>query len=268
MPDIIDAQVIEQKQIAPLHYRLHLDAPEVAALAKPGQFLHVSCGSAFDPLLRRPFSIHAVRREQGEVTIFYRVAGRGSGLLTALGPGSRVSVMGPLGRGFTLPSPVQSAILVAGGMGIAPLFFLAGELAKNNKTAQIFIGATTAKQLFFTEEISRGGHQVHLATDDGSIGYRGTVTSLLSGYLAALPLGLIRQQTVYSCGPQGMLRHLSAIINQAGITGEVSLEERMACGVGACLACVCKTKGETDNWQYSRVCLDGPVFPSAEVIWE
>lgn len=268
MSFIVDALVVKQEQIAPKHFRLQLSAPEIAAVAKPGQFVHVSCCPALDPLLRRPLSIHMVERDQGLVTLFYRVAGRGTALLAKHETGSYINLIGPLGRGFTMPPTDRSAVLVAGGMGIAPLLFLAHELARNSRRADVFLGAATAGQLFFAEEISQNGHIIHTATDDGTAGYHGTVIALLREYLPTLsPLDLARQM-LFACGPGVMLRLINEIISSARITGELSLEERMGCGVGACLSCICKTKNSDTEWQYSRVCIDGPVFPAAEVVWE
>ena len=267
MAHVIDALVLEQEKITPTHYRLRLSAPAIAAVAQPGQFMLVSCGTPLDPLLRRPFSIFTVEREAGAVTLFYRIAGRGTAILTALRAGSEVNIMGPLGRGFSLPAPDQPALLVAGGMGVAPLYFLAQELTRHGCATQVFYGTPTANQLFFAPELSQDGRQLQLATDDGSAGRKGTVTALLADYLAALPPDVLTQARVFACGPQGMLRHLCELLKQVDVSGEISLEERMACGVGACLACVCKTKSAT-AWQYSRTCVDGPVFPVAEVIWD
>lgn len=267
MPSIVDAMVVNQEEVAPNHFRLYLNAPEIAAEAKPGQFLHVSCGSTLDPLLRRPISIHMIQRNKGTVILFYRVAGYGTALLARQKAGSVVNLVGPLGKGFTMPDAKQHIILVAGGIGIAPLLYLSRELTGSYRNAQVFFGAATAQQLFFLEEIRHSRHQLHIATDDGSAGSRGTVTATLANYLATLPPGLLAKAKVFACGPKGMLRHLSEVIKDAGITGEMSLEERMGCGVGACLSCVCKTKDGAEDWRYSRICVDGPVFSAAEVVW-
>lgn len=284
---IADAKVTKQEKIAPGHYRLSLLAPDIAAAARPGQFLQVRCGNTLDPFLRRPLSIHAVDRENGAVALFYRVAGRGTALLAEKEQGELVSLLGPLGRGFSLPESRARVAVVAGGIGIAPLYFLLLELAVNGVSADVFLGAATAGQLFFTKEIKGLGHRVNPATDDGSAGYHGLVTDLFmesvphTGPLQ--PQWEVREVTVngpfvesitnnhkyamiYGCGPGGMLRRLAEIIKESGVSGELSLEERMGCGVGACLSCVCQTGGG-DNFQYRRVCTEGPVFPAEEVVW-
>lgn len=272
------AQVINQEEIAPGHFRLCVFAPEIAETARPGQFVHISCGSTLDPLLRRPLSIHAAERDKGRVFLFYKVIGKGTALLSRHNKGDNISVLGPLGHGFSAPAKHTQVIAVAGGLGIAPLYFFLQELASAATVAEVFLGAVTEKQLFYKDEIAHMGHQVLLSTDDGSCGYQGTVTALLTEHLqentnhGGLGLKLRRQggaeARVYACGPRGMLRQLTNIIVKAGVSGEVSLEERIGCGVGACLSCACKTKTEENNWRYRRVCVEGPVFPAKEVIWE
>jgi len=270
---VADAKVIKQNMIAPSHFRLYLFAPEIAEAARPGQFVHVRCGHTLDPLLRRPVSIHAVDREKGEVILFYRVAGRGTALLSKNKKGDRISLMGPLGHGFSIPQKKVRIFVVAGGIGIAPLYFFLQEIADSGAGADVFLGAATEKQLFFKDEIKNSGHRVFLSTDDGSSGYHGTVTGLFEDYIqkSINNNGLIRcddNSKVYGCGPSGMLKRLTDIIAAAGIPGEVSLEERMGCGVGACLSCACKTRGGENGAQYRRACVDGPVFPAEKVVWE
>ncbi|MDF9408038.1 dihydroorotate dehydrogenase electron transfer subunit [Pelotomaculum isophthalicicum JI] len=273
MSPVADAKVIKQDKIAPGHFRLYLFAPEIAEAAKPGQFVHVRCGHTSDPLLRRPVSIHAVDREKGKVILFYRVAGKGTSLLSKNNRGDTISLLGPLGHGFSIPSRHARIFVVAGGIGIAPLYFFLQEIADSGTSADVFLGAATEKQLFFMNEIKESGHRVFPSTDDGSTGYHGTVTGLFEEYLRKSDnqSGPIRRgddAKVYGCGPYGMLKRLTDIITTAGITGEVSLEERMGCGVGACLSCACKTRSGENGVQYRRACVEGPVFPAKEVVWE
>ncbi|MDD4168739.1 MAG: dihydroorotate dehydrogenase electron transfer subunit [Desulfotomaculaceae bacterium] len=262
MSFLLDAEITKQEMIGPGHYRLNLLAPDIAAAARPGQFLQVRCGSTLDPFLRRPISINAVDRENGEVALFYRVAGRGTALLTQKAQGEPVSLLGPLGRGFSLPKSQARVAVVSGGIGIAPLYFLLLELAVFGVSADVFLGAATAGQLFFTKEIKGLGHRVEPATDDGSAGYHGLVTDLFAENMARSS----EYAMIYGCGPGGMQRRLAEIIKEFGVSGELSLEERMGCGVGACLSCVCKT-GSEGSIQYRRVCTEGPVFPAGEVVW-
>lgn len=284
-------EVVKQEMMAPGCYRLTFFSPEIALLARPGQFLHIRVTPGLEPLLRRPFSIHAVNRRTGTVALFYRVVGRGTGLLAKKKKGELLDVIGPLGRGFTLPAAGQRVALVAGGIGIAPLFFLLQTLAGLVNFVDVFLGARTAGDLLLIREVqelvnecvqkeqyfspanpqpgsfeysvhaSRG--KVMIATDDGSCGHRGPVTELLARLLPERKV-----QMVYACGPVAMLRSVSLLLEQSGVDGELSLEERMGCGIGACLSCVCKTRQENgQGFSYRRVCLEGPVFKASEVIW-
>jgi dihydroorotate dehydrogenase electron transfer subunit len=300
-----DVMVLKQIRLAPLHYRLTLAAPEAAREARPGQFLHVRCGETLDPLLRRPISIHAVDREKGELSLLYRVAGRGTALLSEKKKGDTISLLGPLGRGFTMPSVSEKVSVVAGGIGIAPLYFLLQEIGARGQAATVFWGAATREQFFspaapgqnndgaagrcfsVMQGICEQGHKIFQASDDGSVGFHGTITDLFEQYLNSHRSGeavLSRYgnivtdheqfkldqvvSRVYGCGPRGMLKGLCGVIRQEEIPGEVSLEERMGCGVGACLSCACKTRDEKDGFQYRRVCVEGPVFSAREVVWD
>ncbi len=262
---LMDAGIVKQQEVAEGYFRLTVFAPAVAVAAKPGQFLHMRCGDTLDPLLRRPISIHAVNRDKGEVALLYKVVGKGTALLAQKGKGDQVNLLGPLGKGFTLPERNEKVCVVAGGIGIAPLFCLLQELTARNHSAAVFLGAATGSQLLCAGEMERCGHIVHIATDDGSAGFPGTVTGLFEKTITP---GSSSVDRVYACGPRRMLKRLCEIIRLEGIPGEVSVEERMGCGVGACLSCACKTRGEGNGVAYKRVCMEGPVFPVGEVVWE
>jgi dihydroorotate dehydrogenase electron transfer subunit len=299
---VTDAKVAQNKQVIPDYFRMTLAAPSVAELARPGQFLHVRCGGTHDPLLRRPISIHAVDRQAGEVYILYRVAGKGTAMLAERRTGERISIIGPLGRGFTIPGKDKRVFAVSGGIGIAPLYFLLQELAGLGIKATLFQGFATAEQILLVNEIRELGHNLELATDDGTMGFHGSVTKLFENHLQKgvfapgvgsgenLHKGQLeqiskkdlfdkynRQQLenddsqsgcVFACGPYGMLKKVGEITAQWEIPCEVSMEERMGCGVGACLSCACKIKTGDGGFTYRRVCKEGPVFPSGEVVWE
>lgn len=241
--------------------RLVLSAPAVAETARPGQFLHVRCDGTADPLLRRPLSIHDVDRDRGLVTLLYRVVGRGTALLAGRRPGQdRVNVIGPLGRGFA-PPECRRIALVAGGMGLAPLFFLARELSAAGREVVVFHGARNAAELRFAD-FSPLMVELATATDDGSAGYAGSVVDLFKESAAGH-----RPDWVSAAGPTGMLRALGAVMESLALPGEFSLEERMGCGIGACVCCSCRI-GTPEHWGYRRVCADGPVFQAGEVVWE
>jgi len=265
LPSILDAEVVNNECIMPAHYRLTLLAPSIAGQVVPGQFLHLRCWKNYDPLLRRPISIHAVDRQSGMIVLLYRVVSRGTELLSQQKPGDTLSVIGPLGRGFTLPQKDNGIGVVAGGMGIAPLYFLLQELSSMGIKAAVFQGAATANMLLVTQEISALGHALFVATDDGSAGFHGAVTDLLASVSMQqdIPISFI-----YTCGPKAMMQKVSEFAAQQGAACEVSLEEKMGCGVGACLSCACKIKGRDNGFSYQRVCVEGPVFSGEEVCWD
>ncbi len=260
MSVLAEARILKQEEVAPGCHRMLLQAPEAAGRAAPGQFMHVRCGSSADPLLRRPLSVHDVDRGKGTLTLLYRAAGRGTALLAGLGPGAGISLMGPLGRGFSLPAGAGLRVaLAAGGIGVAPLYFLLKELVSRDFFVYVLVGAQTAEDLLCGDDFKLLGSRTSFATDDGSCGHKGPVTDLLESLLASGGVDL-----VYACGPPPMLKRVAGLLTGTGVPGEISLERHMGCGVGACLSCVCKVR----SGAYRRVCADGPVFPVEEVVWE
>jgi dihydroorotate dehydrogenase electron transfer subunit len=184
--------------------------------------------------------------------------GRGTALLAEKEKGDKLNLLGPLGRGFTIPVAAKRYLSWLAGSASPPFIFPA-ELSRLKIYADVFLGAATNRQMFFASEIKALGHNVFPATDDGTAGHHGTVVDLFNQHPA---------DRVYACGPAGMLKNLCQTIKIRKIVGEISLEERMGCGVGACLSCACKTAGGGENYRYRRVCVDGPVFPAGEVVWE
>lgn len=237
-----------------------LEAPEIASKAVPGQFLHVRCADLQDPVLRRPLSIHFADPERGLAYVLYRVSGRGTALLARKKPGDHVDVMGPLGRGYTIPAPGVSAAVIAGGIGIAPLFFLLGEIKKvyagGTNSVPVFLGAATSGALLAAGQVRDMGFPLYIATDDGSTSYKGTVLELFKK-----EAGWRAFDRVYACGPLPMLKGLAEYVGP-GPEIEVSVEERMGCGVGACLSCACRAT----SGGYAHVCKDGPVFNLRDII--
>lgn len=255
---IINGQITKHYQVNKEYYLLEFNASELAKIAQPGQFLHVKCSSTTDPLLRRPISIHNVNRQQGTVRLLYKVAGRGTELLSTKQSGEYLDVMGPLGNGFNLTNK-ERVLVVAGGIGAAPLLFLVQELVSRGIAPDVFIGSRSANDLLAVADIEKLGVAVKTATDDGSAGYKGVVTELLTNQLDNVDM-------IYTCGPAPMMKAVAMLAKEYNIPAEVSLEERMGCGVGACLACTCKIKVDNGS-TYKRVCADGPVFNAEEVVW-
>jgi dihydroorotate dehydrogenase electron transfer subunit len=261
----IKAKLIKNIEVAQKYYKILLSCPEIAKIAKPGQFIEIKVSDSDEPFLRRPFSIQRVRLSN--IEILYEVLGRGTGILSEKKSQEDLDIIGPLGNGFDYQSPVtshQSPVLVAGGMGVAPLFFLAEKLVQSSRfkvqrRPLVLLGAKTKTQIICEEEFKRLSCNIKIATDDGSRGSRGTVTDLLKHLLSTMNY---EPSTIYACGPRLMLREITAISKRYNIPAQISLEEHMACGIGACLGCVVNT-----TTGYKRVCKDGPVFDAKEVIW-
>ncbi|MCR6107141.1 dihydroorotate dehydrogenase electron transfer subunit [Salipaludibacillus agaradhaerens] len=253
-----DMSVIEQSLRAPGIYEMTLYGESVNMMTTPGQFLHIKVEEGISPLLRRPISICDVNLEKKELSIIYRVEGKGTTLLSRKKSGDMVNVLGPLGKGFPIHDEDEgkTALLIGGGVGIPPLYYLAKKLVEAGINVETVLGFRTAHDIFLEEEFALLGN-LHISTEDGSKGTKGFVTTILEQ-------SSFRYDTFYSCGPLPMLRAVEA----ATVTpGYVSLEERMGCGVGACLACVCDTiHAEEGSKDYRKVCSDGPVFRAGEVV--
>jgi len=250
------AQVRTNIGVADGHRLLTLICPEVAQTAVPGQFLQIRVSvSGQDPLLRRPICVAAARED--EVDIVVRVAGRGTDLLARETPGAFVDLLGPLGRGFTRPGRHEPVALVGGGVGVAPLHFLLTSLADPSRV-RVLLGARTRALLPRLPGLS-GLEGLRIATDDGSEGHHGTAADLLAGVLETDP-----PHRVYACGPQPMLAAVARLCIQRRIVCEVSLEERMACGIGVCMGCAVPMAGGG----YTRACREGPVYDARAVKWE
>jgi dihydroorotate dehydrogenase electron transfer subunit len=235
-------------------------APEIASLAGPGQFIMVRVAEGPDPLLRRPFSICRTT-DRKTFSILYRVVGRGTEILAQARPGEALSILGPLGSGFQLPEPGTRTLLVAGGIGLAPLAFLFHALGPAE--TEILLGFRSKDEAIPLAPLGLDGASISLATDDGSAGHKGLVTDLLHGRLAGMGGAGAR---VYACGPNPMLRTVVALTQKTGTPCQVSLEAFMACGLGACQGCaVGASPGQ--GREYFHVCRDGPVFDAAAVNW-
>ena len=244
--------VVSHRPIGPDYFHLVLEAPGIAAEAKPGQFLMIRVATRqTDPLLRRPISIMDAQ-PPGTVELIYKVAGRGTRLLSEWAD-PFLDVIGPLGNSFLSHTEPHSAILVGGGIGIPPLIFLAHHLAGwKDIPVSVFLGGRTAADLPGIERFKGYGAEVTVATESGERGTKGMVTGPLVEWLNAEKPD---KPVIYACGPDPMLRAIASLSRQRAIPARLSLEEHMGCGVGACLGCVVETRDG-----YRRVCADGPVF--------
>lgn len=251
-------QIIENTEIAGNIFRIKLYSPEFCSAAKPGQFFHIRCGGDKFPLLRRPISLSYRVPEEGCIVLVYRVEGQGTAYLSGLKPGDSLDVMGPLGNGFHVGENYSRVVLVGGGMGIAPLVELARVYGKR---ATAFLGYRD--MTFLLEKFQERAGGIYVSTESGVSGYKGFVTDLF-----IQKLEYERPDIVYCCGPRPMMKKVTDICLSRGIRCQVSLEERMGCGIGACLVCSCATRDGEGGKTYSRVCKDGPVFWSEEVLMD
>jgi dihydroorotate dehydrogenase electron transfer subunit len=256
----IKSKILYNRQIIPGYFKATLKAPYIANNSVPGQFVQVRCSDATEPLLRRPFSIHRVKSDR--VELLYEVIGKGTNILSQKKEGDVVDVLGPLGNGFTI-SLKPSAALVGGGIGVAPLVFLAEELKKKKINTTVLLGGRTKNLILCKKDFKNAGADVYISTDDGTCGHKGFVTDLLGQYLSTVNC---QSSTVYACGPNAMLKRVSEICEDFETDCEVSLEERMACGIGACLGCAVNIRGK--NPETKMVCKDGPVFKANKIIWQ
>ncbi len=265
-PSIVDAQVIENLEVAPDHFRLVLRLSDTFAAPQAGQFVMIREPERRDPLLPRPLSVYGFRRQNGQtiLDLIYRVSGRGTKLFSHLKEKEILTVLGPLGHGFTVPPDIRKVILVAGGVGIAPLtFFLQQIHAKTFGPEKMditaFVGARTTDLLIGLDRL-KGFCDLRTATDDGSTGYPGAVTDRLKRDLNDYRP---EETMIFACGPTAMIRSLVLLLRGTAFRCQVSLEERMACGVGACLGCAVEIDDREEGTSYQRVCYEGPVFDIA-----
>jgi len=272
-------KLIANKKIGRDYFQLALGPSRIASAASPGQFVNIKVSNGSELLLRRPFGVHRVKGKT--FAVLCEILGKGTQALAQKKPGENLDIIGPLGNGFKYSSRVlgfsgsqynrrtgkpanRQTILVAGGMGVAPLTFLAEKLAKlktpNSKLKTlVLLGAKSKKQILCEKEFKALGFDVKIATDDGSLGFKGKVTGLLKNLLTAYSL---QPTAIYACGPRPMLKEISNLSKKYRLAAQISLEEHMACGFGACLGCAVKTKNG-----YQRACQEGPVYNAEEIIW-
>ncbi len=257
--------VISKEKLTEKTFKLTLSSSHIAKSAKPGSFVHIRVNPDDSPLLRRAFSVHCVDEEKRCFEVLFKVVGRGTEILSEKSPGDMLDILGPIGEGFSFPKKGETAMLIAGGMGIAPLWFLLGSLIEktSRESVTFFLGAKTVKELVYCERLKDLGTNLIVTTDDGSFGAKGLVTDVFLKEIKKRE-NESKKLVVYSCGPQEMLKKMSEISKEYDLSCQISLEGSMVCGVGACWGCAVKLKGGG----YKRVCVDGPVFDAREVVLE
>jgi dihydroorotate dehydrogenase electron transfer subunit len=274
-------QIVSNERDTDSYFRLVLRAPQITPLIQPGQFSHIRVPTMKDALLRRPFSIFQVVGDT--FSILYKTIGKGTEALSQMGPGQELSVIAPLGHGFTVPKRGgETPLLVAGGYGMAAMYLLA---QRSPQKGIVFVGGRRHVDILCEKEFAALGWDVRVTTEDGSHGEKGLVTKPLQAELrrsrgneAQIKKSKINQSLltsaptrrkvkIYACGPTGMLKAAGKIADEFNVPAELSMDEHMCCGVGVCLTCVVPVKAG-DGWEYQRTCTEGPVFDSREVLWE
>ena len=251
--DVFFCNIIENKVLTDAVFSMTVICPEIAGEAVAGQFLHIKCGEA--RILRRPISIWKVCDDK--LVFVFEVKGEGTKWLSEQNPGQELNILGPLGNGFAMPD--GKMIVVGGGVGTPPMLF-AAESAKSGVTA--VLGFRSADRVILVDEFKAVCEDVCVTTDDGSVGIHGAVTKPLEELLRS---GVY--DCVMSCGQILMQKAVAELCKKYDVRSQVSLEERMGCGVGACLVCACETINNDGAHNMSRACIDGPVFYADEVVW-
>ena len=260
---LVSGKIISRTQVAVGHFQMGLFCPYIARNAIPGQFIQVRVNRSYDPLLCRPLAVY---RAKGDIfEILFKVVGKGTRLLTEKNIGDTLDITGPLGNCFPIDDDFQLAILVAGGMGIAALMSLAEAMGGSRTIA--LIGASTRDKIVGEKGLLDLGAEVRIATEDGTVGYKGMVSELLREVLLMEKYSTATRR-IFACGPIPMLKAVAHVADQYKIPAYVSLEERMACGIGACLGCAVRVISPGLEPQYKMVCTDGPVFDAQEIAWK
>lgn len=265
----IKAEVISNREIKPSYFKMAMNVAGLEEEVKAGQFINIRVTECSGVLLRKPLSVYSYCRKSGSLEVLYRTVGRGTEALSRKRGGEELDIIAPLGNGYELPAGPEPVVLVGGGTGAASLYFLAETLAGAGfSDARVLIGARDKENIICEKEFLKTGCKVMIATDDGSRGFGGVITELFKSIVP----GMNPSTVVYACGPKPMLKIIAGITKKFKLSCQVSLEEYMACGVGACMSCAVKTKKQSgrggERFIYKRACKDGPVFDGREIIWE
>lgn len=252
--------LVSNREIAPAHFVLELECPDIAGPAHAGQFVMIRPAEVSNTLLARPLSIY--RKEKGRLFFLYKIYGKGSKNLSLLGKGETVNIWGPLGNGFEIVHG-RPWVFAAGGIGVAPFMFLAQD-APAGTAMTLFFGIKTRSQAILEKEFLELGCRVVFVTEDGSLGEKGLVTPYLESFIKQLAA---ESPEVYTCGPRPMEFNVAGICLQNSVRCQVAYEEYMGCGLGTCMGCVVKCRVDRD-YAYKRVCREGPVFMADEIVWE
>lgn len=261
MPRLLKEQIVRMEELAPGIWRMGIQSEFIAQNAKPGQFVNIKCREGLDAYLRRPISICSINPRENTVDIVFQIKGTGTRFLSEKKPGEKLDLIAPLGWGTFSIEPKEKVIIVGGGIGIFPLLELTKQLGGHCPSRTVILGFRSKDLVVMESDFQAHCESLKICTDDGSYGIQGFTTALLEEEIKNH--GADR---IYTCGPMPMIKRVAGIAAQHQIDCEVSLEERMGCGFGACLVCACKTKHGAE-WEHSHVCFNGPVFNSREVLF-
>lgn len=248
--------ILSRKTLAKEIYDMTILCPDVAGIAKAGQFVNVKVEGF---MLRRPISICSINKSKGTIRIIFEVRGEGTKEMSKLSEGDMIDIVAPLGGGSFRLEEYNSAVIIGGGIGVPPMLAVAEKFGSNGT---VISGFRNAAAVILQEDFKAAGSETILCTDDGSAGKKGFVTDALNEVLKTK-----KPDVIYACGPKIMLKKIAEIAKNQGIPCQVSLEERMGCGVGACLVCACRTIRNGEEF-FAHVCKDGPVFDSEEVSFD
>jgi dihydroorotate dehydrogenase electron transfer subunit len=268
----VSGKITVNKRLSNEHYLMTVALSEPLARPLPGQFVMLFLNQRREVFLGRPFSVYGVeetRQGKMSIQILYRTVGKGTHLMSELKKGDTVTIFGPHGKAFEVHPTVRRIVLLSGGVGIAPISYLFSHYDKDWRDSGIdvtgYFGAKTANHLLDIKRFTSSNTVLHISTDDGSAGYHGTITELFARDLSAYSPD---ESMIYACGPTPMLKTLANVLQEHSIPCQVLLEQRMACGIGACLGCVVELKAEEGHNPYARVCKDGPVFNLKDIAWK
>ncbi|TYQ13307.1 UNVERIFIED_CONTAM: dihydroorotate dehydrogenase electron transfer subunit [Acetivibrio alkalicellulosi] len=260
MSKVLKEKVERVEKLAESIYKMTIKSEYITQKAVPGQFVNVKCSEGINALLRRPISICNVDVKNETLDIVFQIKGIGTEYLSQKRIGSQVDLIAPLGKPFDTSDNYKNIAVVGGGIGVFPLLYLLNKM--NTAKKSTFLGFRNSNYAVLQDEFKEASDKLFISTDDGSEGYKGLITDILEKELES-----IKYDIIYTCGPTPMIKKVVDIAKKNNIKCQVSLEQRMGCGIGACLVCACKT-GNNENWKYSHVCKDGPVFWSSEVIFD
>ncbi len=269
--NIYIGEVLENEEIQKDCFLMKIRVAPSFSNPQPGQFVMMRIAGLMDPFLSRPISIYSFSRNEYDCTLsfLYRVVGKGTQILAGLIEDSQVEINGPLGNGFALDPVKKNIVFISGGIGIAPLSLLIETLTRETDCSLpsliMYPGFQSVSAVVGLEKMNKICHEIHVCTDDGTLGKKGFVTQIFQKDIMKFKP---EETSVFACGPRGMLKALAKVLGKDGYRCQVSLEERMACGTGACMGCVVAVQDKKGAPVYKRVCADGPIFHLKDIIWD